>query len=128
MMLSVYIASCLLLGFAFYLLSIARLTGTMVAQLRSSFAVLVDSSLDDEAKEKAIRRQSIKVLGTTTRLSLGLAAVFAAAYLPIYLADRTGRIDQYEFVAYSIQPAIVAATLLVCAVWAWAGRRGRRSR
>jgi len=128
MMLLIYIASCILLGIAFHFLRIAPTTKRMLAQLRSAFAVISDKAMSDDDKERALRVRSVEVLGTTVKLTAALIAVFAAAYLPIWLGEISGTITFDAFIYYTIQPLVIVGTIVACAAYAYALKRYRKAR
>lgn len=115
-MIAAYILSCLLLVLAFQRLDIWPRTTAMTRALREAFGVMTDKGLTDDEKEVALRRRSILVLGLTVRLTLALAATFAAAALPVALGQWAGWLNWREFLIFSIQPLVVVATIAALAV------------
>lgn len=128
MMLLIYIVSCILLGLTFHFLSIAPLTKRMLTQLRGAFAVVGDKAMSDEQKERALRSQSVEVLGTTFRLTIALIVVFAAAYLPIWLGEISGEITFEGFIYYTIQPLVIIGTIIACFAYAYGLKLYRKAR
>ena len=122
-MLLVYIISCVLLGMAFHYLRIAPQTRLMMMQMRSAFGVVGSKTMSDDEKEIALRKQSVEVLLTTTKLTAALIVVFALAYLPIWLGEMAGKITLTGFLYFSIQPWVVIGTVLACVAYAFAAKR-----
>ncbi|QZH75828.1 MAG: hypothetical protein JY451_04355 [Erythrobacter sp.] len=116
-MIAAYILSCLLLVLAFQGLHVWPRTKAMTRELRGAFAVMTDKALSDDHKEAALRRRSIEVLGLTVRLTLVLIATFAAAALPVVLAQWAGWLTWQDFLVFSIQPLVVVATVAALALW-----------
>lgn len=114
-MIAAYILSCLLLVLAFQHLHIWPRTTAMSRELRGAFVVMTDKTLGDDAKEAALRRLSLEVLGSTVKLTLALVATFAAAALPVVLAQWAGWLTWQGFLIFSIQPLVVVATIAALA-------------
>ncbi len=116
-MIAAYVLSCVLLVLAFQRLHVWPRTTAMSRELRGAFAVMTDKGLNDDQKEAALRRRSVDVLGLTVRLTLVLIATFAAAALPVVLAQWAGWLTWQEFLVFSIQPLVLVATVVALALW-----------
>lgn len=116
-MILAYIISCLLLAATFHALHIWPQTTDMTRMMRLAFATMTDSALSDDEKEVAIRRQSIKLLGITAKLTIGLAIVLVATILPVAVAERAGLLTYEGFLLFSLEPLVILLTVLgFCAV------------
>jgi hypothetical protein len=80
------------LGFALGLwkAGVASAAGTLFATAMRGVGAMFDSELDDDAKEVAVRRAGIALLGRSLDLALRFALALAAAALPVYLAAFLG--------------------------------------
>ena len=127
-MIFVYTASCLLFAFAFARLRVWPLTRAISARMRRSFAVIADARLSDAEKERALQQGSVELLRQAVKLTAALGAVLACAALPAVLADLTGWISLEGFVAFSLSPAVLIATVAAFAVIARLARMMRQAR
>jgi len=117
-MILVYAASCLLFALAFAGLRVWPLTRAMSVQMRASFALVTDPWLSDKEKERALQSGSVELLREAVKLTAALAMTLAAAALPAILAQHAGWLSPEGFVAFSLRPAILIATVATFAALA----------
>jgi hypothetical protein len=92
---------------------------------RRSVGAMRDPGLADEAREAAVRRGSIQLLGAFFSIAWRSLAAVGAAWAPIYLADETGLVASatiYAFLArwdvILVVTAIALSAYYVCSrVW-----------
>ena len=126
MMVLFYIASCLALAAAFSWLSVISRTQIMLASLNGALAVMRDPAMDDDAKEKAIQRASVRLLGQTVTTSATLALAFGAAAIPAAIGAMTGAFTLDAFVVFSLRPVVLITTIAVFVAIAIMAKRFRR--
>ncbi|MCJ7421783.1 hypothetical protein [Sphingomicrobium astaxanthinifaciens] len=126
-LLATYCAAVALFAIAFTRLGIIATVPALMREMRTAFAVIGDKALDDEAKEAAVRQTSIALLGKALKLALGLAAVLAAAAIPALLAEAAGWSSMAAFIAFSLDPIVLLATIGVFVALGWLLKRRRAS-
>ncbi|RPF71066.1 hypothetical protein [Aurantiacibacter spongiae] len=91
----------------------------MTETLRVAVSILRDRTLSDEEKERLLRRQSVEAFGLVATVTAALAATFLAAAAPVAVAEMAGWLDWRGFLAFSLRPAVVVATVAVFAAAPW---------
>jgi hypothetical protein len=127
-MIFVYAVSCLLFALAFAGLRVWPLTRAISQLMRKSFAVVTDSQLSDEEKERALQKGSLELLRDAVKLAGALAATLACAALPAVLAELAGWISLEDFVAFSLRPVVLFATVAAFAALVRLARLMRQAR
>ncbi|WP_144096346.1 hypothetical protein [Croceicoccus sediminis] len=124
-MLAAYLATCVLFAGAFALLGVVGRTMTMFAAMRGSFAVMRDPAMDDLAKEKAIQKGSVELLGHLVAVVAMLALAFGVAAVPALIGSWAGLFTFDEFVAFTLRPDVLIATIAVFTGLAFVVRKRR---
>lgn len=114
-MLAAYLATCVLFAGAFALLGVVGRTLAMLATMRTSVAVMRDPALDDLAKEKAVQKGSIELLGHLVVVVAMLAVAFGVAAVPALVGSWAGLFGLEQFVAFTLRPDILLGTIAVFA-------------
>jgi len=91
----------------------------------SGLSTMLDSALDDDAKEVAVRRAGFALIGAGFRIFLIIVAALAAAALPIYLADFVGLASRDAVFALMLRIDYIVIVSLVVIVIAEIARRWR---
>lgn len=110
-MLAAYLATCVLFAGAFALLGIVGRTMAMLATMRGSIAVMRDPAMDDLAKEKAVQKGSIELLGHLVVVIAMLAVAFGVAAIPALIGSWVGLFGLEQFVAFTLRPDVLLATV-----------------
>ena len=113
-------------GFALVLarLSIAAAGRRMIAAVMGGLGTMLDREMDDDAKELAVRRAGMQLLGETGRLGLLIGAALGAAALPIYAADALGVADADAVFTLMMRVDYLLAVTLAAFLIVWLlGRR-----
>lgn len=113
---------------AFWLVRIVPQARRAIAVARESLAAIGDPALDDDARERLMRRGSLTLFGAFLQIAVRSAVALAAALVPIVLADWAGlapRAQVFDFLARGdVIAAFTAATLLawILCARAWRNR------
>ena len=90
---------------------------------RDSLRVMGDASLDDEAKERAVRAASLRLFGAFGAIALRSALVLAAPLAALWLFDLARLAPMDATIDFLLRwDVIIGATVAGVAVWAL-GRR-----
>jgi hypothetical protein len=107
---------------AFGLLGVARVAGQAVRTSQGAAAAMRDPALDDRARERAVQRASIQLLGAFVSLLVRGTTAVAASFAPIAVASALGLTPKDAVVAFLMRwPAWLLATAMAAA-WAARGR------
>lgn len=85
---------------ALWLFGVVRISSGALLSTRDAVAVMRDESLDDAAREKAVRRASLRLLGVFMSILLRSALALAVSLLPIGLAALAGHVEPAEVFHY----------------------------
>ena len=72
---------------AFWLAHIVPVAAGALSTAQGAIGVMRDPAFDDEAREKAVQRAAVQLIGAFVSILLRSVATFAAALAPIYAAD-----------------------------------------
>ncbi|MGD9711042.1 MAG: hypothetical protein AB7V46_03135 [Thermomicrobiales bacterium] len=121
------------LGAAFIILAFSRLLVTFglverARQIggasREAMAVLSNSALDDDAKEKAMRGHSVALFSGFLRLTAGLLAALLLPTLAVWLLSLVHIWSFDEVIAASLSWPLILGGLLVFIFIVWRARGG----
>lgn len=114
-------------GFAIMLarLSIGKAGQRLMSGVMAGLSTMLDSEMDDDAKEAAVRRAGVALLTETGRLALVLAAALAAAALPIYAADLLGWAPATETFALMLRVDYILIVSVAAILVVWLLNRGK---
>lgn len=99
----------------------------VIATSGRAAAAMADSSLDDDAKEAAVRRASLALFGGFGAILVRAALTLLAAWVPIQLADRAGLIPADAVMGFMMRLDVILATtvIVIALVWIYARLRPR---
>ncbi len=119
-------ASIGMLIVALWLSGVVPSSTSALAIARGALGAMRDAGLDDAAREKAVQRASLRLLGTFLSILVRGAVAIGASLLPIWLANVTGLAasDQvFEFLSrwdVIVIASIVIVLGYVVRMWLWA--------
>ena len=106
---------------AFRLFHVLEWSRGVVKSTRAAAAILRDDTLDDAAREKAIQRASLGLMGACGSILFRTALSCFASLVPVWLASATGLASSSEVFQFLGRfDVIVGATLVILlghAVW-----------
>lgn len=129
MVVGVYVLGIALFVVAFTTLRLARSFGDVTRISRQAMEVVRDPELDDDAKERAARAASWRLLRQGVEIISKALVTIALATLPFWLADRLALAPLHDSVAFASRWDVLGITTIAMAgAWfAWrrlaAGRR-----
>lgn len=110
------IASIAVFMAALWALGVVRAAAGVLETARSAVRAMRDETLDDEAREKAVQRASIRLLGAFASILVRGALSLAAGFLPIWLASATGLATVGSVTGYLARWDVIAvATVAILA-------------
>ena len=86
---------------------------------------MLDSELDDYQKEKAVQRAGMQLIGQAFQAFWRIALALAAVFIPIFLADRPGWVDQAETLGVLLRVDFIILVSLAAIAVTWALSRLR---
>lgn len=90
---------------------------------RDSLRVMGDASLDDDAKERAVRAASLRLFGAFGSIALRSALTLSAPLAVIWLGDMAGIAEAVATTDFLLRwDVIIGATVIGFAAWALARR------
>jgi hypothetical protein len=115
-------------GFALLLarLSVVAAGRRMITAVMGGLGTMLDREMDDDAKELAVRRAGVLLLGETGRLGLLIAAALGAAVLPIAVADILALADAGTVFALMLRVDYLLAVSAAAILLVWLAGRFRR--
>ena len=90
-------------------------------------SAMLDSALEDDDKERAIRAASLRLLRGAWRVGWRLAAALAAVAAPVLLADRLGLASDSASLAVLMRVDFILAVSAVAILLSWLWQRRNRS-
>lgn len=90
-------------GLALWLLRIGEISKAAIGTVMTGLSAMMDSGLDDDAKEKAVRKAGISLIVAGFSTFVRFVLAFAAAALPIALADLAGLAQWEQVLALMLQ-------------------------
>ncbi len=101
---------------ALWVFGIARVGAGVLVIAKGAVAAMHDKSLDDEVREKTVRRASIELIGAFFSILVRGALAFLASFLPIWIASLAGLASIEDVLLYlSRWDVIVIASVVVTA-------------
>lgn len=116
---AIYALACLAFYAAFVATGLVTRARTLLDEFRAAMAIMGDKGLSDLEKEQRIRKASISALGGTLSLTARLVAVVAAAAVPVLLAHLLAGLRLEEFTRFSLNPAVLVATVALLGGLDW---------
>jgi len=115
------IASIALFLVALQLTRLVRVSGGAIATARGALEAMRDPALDDAAREKAVQRASLRLMGAFALIVAGGAGSLAVSLLPIWLADITGLAASGDVIGFLSRWDVIAiaSAVIVAGYLAW---------
>lgn len=105
------------------ILEIAR---AVPATATAGVTAMLDADLDDNAKEVAVRRAGLRLVGQAWRVAWRLALALAAVLLPIHAAELAGLVAAEASLAVLLRVDFIVAVSIAAVAAGWALRRLRK--
>lgn len=118
MVVSVYLLGIALFVFAFSALRLSRSFANVTQISRQTIEVFRDRQLDDDAKERAARQASWRLLKQGVEILSKALLTVALAALPFWLADRLALSPMSETVAFASRWDVLGITTIAM-IGAW---------
>ena len=98
---------------------------TLMETVSSGVVAMLDSGLDDEAKEQAVRSAGLSLLAGAWKVAVRFSLALAAVAVPILLADLAGLVPRADSFAVLVRLDFILLTsvLAILAVWAASRRK-----
>ncbi len=101
---------------ALWVLRVAQVGAGVLVIAGRAVAVMRDENFDDRAREKAVQRASIQLIGAFISILVRSALAFLVSFLPIWLASLTDLATIEDVIRYlSRWDVIVIASMVVIA-------------
>ena len=94
------IASVFLLAVALDRVGVVRIATAAMGTAQVAMATMQDGSLDDLAREQAMQRASIRLLGLFVSIVGRVALAFVISIIPVAIADRAGVASSVSVIAF----------------------------
>lgn len=118
---TVMIAALSVIAFviAFHFLRLVPAARGAIAVSQRTAGVMGDATLDDDAKEAAVRKASVDLLKSFCSIALRGIGTVIAAFIPIQLAGWAGLVPTATVLDFlmRIDVIIIASVLVIAAVW-----------
>ena len=126
---AVYCAACALFCLGLSVTGVIPRVLRLVRTLGAAMGELRNPALDDREKERRARAAGIAAFADLGGVVARLAIVCAMAAAPVLAGDLAGLTPAGDVVAFSLDPLVLAATVigLTGLVWLWRLTRGPRS-
>ena len=100
----------------FWLLGVARVGAGVLTVARGAVTAMRDENLDDAAREKAVQRASLQLMGAFASILVRSALALLISFLPIWIASLAGLASIEAIVAFlSRWDVIAVASMAVIA-------------
>jgi hypothetical protein len=100
--------SVLLLAVALDRVGVVRIATAAMGTAQGAVGVMQDSSLDDRAREQAMQRASIRLLGHLVSIVVRAAIALVVSLIPIAIADRSGLASATSVIAFLSRLDVIA--------------------
>jgi hypothetical protein len=112
------IASIAAFFYGFWLSGVGRIATDVLVTTRMAAAAMGDETLDEAAREKVMRRSSLRLVSDLMALVMRSAAAVAVAIAPILLAQAAGLAQaQRVFAFLSRWETALATTMVACGAY-----------
>lgn len=111
---------------ALWLSGVVPASASALAIARGALGAMRDSGLDDAAREKAVQRASLRLIGTFVSILVRGAVAIGASLLPIWLADVAGLAANDQVIDFLARwdVIVIASSVIVLGylvrMWLWA--------
>lgn len=99
-----------------------RLSGVAV----EGVSAMLDSALEDDAKERAVRRAGLRLIGGAFGVTWRFGVALAATALPIFLADRLGLVPEAQSLGLLMRVDFLIGVSVLALAVLWLLRRGKQ--
>ena len=107
---------------------VVSVAGNMTRTAASGVTAMLDSDLDDDAKERAVRQSSLKLLAQSLQVAWRIVLALAAVALPILFADAMGLAPWQQSVGVLLRVDFILLLSGIAVLFAWAlGHRRKAS-
>lgn len=115
------IASILVFLVALWLLRLVPVASGAMTTARGALDAMRDEALDDAAREKAVQKASLQLMGAFVSIVVRGAVSLAASLLPIWLADRLALAADTDVIAFLSRwdVIVIASVVIIAAYVAW---------
>jgi hypothetical protein len=109
-----------------WLSGVVPASASALAIARGALGAMRDARVDDAAREKAVQRASLRLIGTFVSILVRGAVAIAASLLPIWVADVSGFASSDQVIEFLSQwEVIVIASIVIVMgylvrMWLWA--------
>ena len=100
--------SVLLLAVALDRVGVVRIATAAMGTAQGAVGVMQDGSLDDRAREQAMQRASIRLLGHFVSIIVRAAIALVVSLIPIAIADRSGLASATSVIAFLSRLDVIA--------------------
>jgi hypothetical protein len=122
--LAISVLAVLGFGAGLWLTGIAASAQALLRETQAGVAAMTDRELDDDAKERAVRRAGFRLIGGAFGLAWRIALALGAAAVPILLADAVGLVPADRVLGLMVRwDYIVAVSLAAIGLGAVLRRR-----
>lgn len=118
MIVVVSLVSIALFLVAFWSVRVIPVAVGVLSTAQGAIDVVRDPTVDDDAREKAVQRASLQLLGAFISILLRSIAALAAAFAPIYLADLMDLAPSEGVMVFLARwDVILGATIVICVLY-----------
>nr|WP_171231114.1 sulfotransferase [Ruegeria sp. HKCCA6707] len=114
-------------GVAIIRLKVFNLFSSLTSETYSGVSAMFDPSLEEEEKEKRVRRAGLRLLGGAAQIILAFGLALALSYLPLLLADWANLSTIEESLAVLFRLDFLAAITVAALLAAWLFRSSKNS-
>ena len=100
--------SVLLLAIALDRVGVVRVATAAMGTAQGAVAVMQDGSLDDSAREQAMRQASVRLLGHFASIVGRVALALVVSFVPVAIADRSGLASVPSVIAFLSRIDVIA--------------------
>ena len=94
----------------------------------SGVTAMLDSALDDEAKERALRVSGLSLLVGSWQVAWRISLALASVALPVLLADFAGLVPRADSLGVLMRVDFIVIISIVAILVSWVFRRGSRAK
>jgi hypothetical protein len=110
------LAALAILAVALWVSGVMRVSAGVLATTQSAAAIMRDPALDDLAREKAIQRASMRLLGDFASILFRSILCLAVSIAPIWLADATGLASSHAVIQFLSRTDVIVVASVVMVV------------
>lgn len=111
------IASICVFVFAFKISGAVRVGADVLVKVQKAFATINDDSIDDEKREKDLKRASIELFGAFISILIRSVLILIASFFPILVADILGLAMTKDVINYLSRWNVIVITTFLLIVY-----------